>query len=193
MFRSRAFLPAPVFCLQAGQRKIVESLTVLRAHQLDVAADTDEPPINRRTSSSQSSGKDRQLLISRTKSLLLVSVLTLAVAACGGGGDSGASPGADTTPPSIPTDLVATAAVGTVTINLSWTASTDNVGVTGYIVKRNGTPVATPTSTSYADAGLSVATTYSYTVAARDAAGNVSPDSASASATTVETGFPLHT
>src|SRR6266480_1876352 len=192
MFRSRAFLPAPVFCLHAGQRKIVESLTVLRAHQLDVAADTDEPPINRRTSSSQSSGKDRQLLISRTKSLLLVSVLTLAVAACGGGGDSGASPGADTTPPSTPTGLVATAAGGSV-INLMWSASTDNVGVTGYIVKRNGVQVATPTATSYSDTGLSDATTYSYTVAARDAAGNVSPDSVSVSATTPDTLFPLHT
>src|SRR6266480_4410444 len=184
MFRSRAFLPAPVFCLQAGQRKIVESLTV-RAHQLDVAADTDEPPINRRTSSSQSSGKDRQLLISRTKSLLLVSVLTLAVAACGGGGDSGASPGADTTPPSTPTGLVATAAGGSV-INLMWSASTDNVGVTGYIVKRNGVQVATPTATSYSDTGLSDATTYSYTVAARDAASNISPESAIVSATTAD-------
>src|SRR5437773_4676167 len=142
MFGSRAFLLAPVSCLQAGQRKIVESLAVLRAHPLDVVADTDEFPIDRRTSSSQSSGKDRQLLMSRTKSLLLVSVLTLAVAACGGGGDSGASPGADTTPPSTPTGLVATAAVGTVTITLSWDASTDNVGVTGYIVKRNDVQVA---------------------------------------------------
>src|SRR6266480_241204 len=98
MFRSRAFLPAPVFCLQAGQRKIVESLTV-RAHQLDVAADTDEPPINRRTSSSQSSGKDRQIFRPRAKSLLLVSLLSLVAACGGGGGDSGANPGADTTPP----------------------------------------------------------------------------------------------
>src|SRR5439155_1563050 len=90
---------------------------------------------------------------------------------------------ADTTPPSTPAGVVATAA-GATTINLSWIASTDNVGVTGYIVKRNGTLVATPTSTSYADAGLSSATAYSYTVAARDAAGNISSESASASATT---------
>src|SRR5258707_8764854 len=89
---------------------------------------------------------------------------------------------ADTTAPSTPTGVVATAA-GATAINLTWTASTDNVGVTGYIVKRNGTQVATPATTSYADMGLSSATTYSYTVAARDAAGNVSPDSASASGT----------
>jgi chitodextrinase len=100
---------------------------------------------------------------------------------------------ADTTPPSTPTGLVATAATGAATINLSWTASTDNVGVTSYIVKRNGVQVATPTTTSYADTGLSSATTYSYTVAARDAAGNISPDSASVSATTTDTLFPLHT
>src|SRR3954463_16036601 len=80
---------------------------------------------------------------------------------------------ADTIAPSIPVSVVATAA-GATTINLSWTPSTDNVGVTGYIVKRNGIQVATPTATSYSDTGLSSATTYTYTVAARDAAGNTS-------------------
>src|SRR5204863_3524090 len=97
---------------------------------------------------------------------------------------------ADTTPPSTPTGLVA-APAGATAINLSWSPSTDNVGVTGYIVKRNGIQVATPTATSYADAGLSSATTYSYTVAARDAAGNVSSESASVSATTAVTRFPV--
>jgi len=90
---------------------------------------------------------------------------------------------ADTTPPTTPTGLTA-AAAGSFGANLSWSASTDNVGVTGYIVRRNGTQVATPAATSFADTGLSAATTYSYTVAARDAAGNVSPDSASVSVTT---------
>src|SRR5205807_422426 len=56
--------------------------------------------------------------------------------------------------------------------------------LTGYIVLRNGVQVATPATTSFADAGLSAATTYSYTVAARDAAGNISPNSASVSITT---------
>jgi chitodextrinase len=88
----------------------------------------------------------------------------------------------DTTPPSQPTGLTATAA-GSTGANLSWTAATDNVGVTGYIVRRNGTQIATPSTTSFADAGLSPATTYTYTVAARDAAGNVS-SAASASVTT---------
>src|SRR2546426_1830634 len=85
--------------------------------------------------------------------------------------------------PSTPTELFASA-VSSSQINLSWTASTDNVKVTRYIVRRNGVQVATPAATSYADAGLSAATTYSYTVAARDAAGNISPDSASVNVTT---------
>src|SRR5205809_2654681 len=90
---------------------------------------------------------------------------------------------ADTTPPSTPSGLTA-AVAGSTGANLSWSASTDNVGVTGYIVRRNGVQVATPATTSFADTGLSAATTYSYTVAARDAAGNISPNSATASVTT---------
>ncbi len=89
----------------------------------------------------------------------------------------------DTTAPSQPTGLTATAASGS-QINLAWTASTDNVGVTGYRVFRNGTLVATSTTTTYGDAGLTAATTYTYAVAAVDAAGNVSVQSATASATT---------
>ena len=91
---------------------------------------------------------------------------------------------ADTTPPSVPTGLTA-AAAGSSGANLSWSASTDNVGVTGYIVRRNGVQIATPGSRSYADTGLSAATTYSYTVAARDAAGNTSPNSASVNVATL--------
>ncbi len=96
---------------------------------------------------------------------------------------AGSTP-ADTTPPSVPTNLTATA-VSTSQINLSWTASTDNVGVTGYKVYRGGTQIATVTSgTIYQNTGLSPNTTYSYTVAAYDAAGNTSAQSAVASATT---------
>ena len=89
----------------------------------------------------------------------------------------------DTTPPSQPTGLTATAASGS-QINLSWTASTDNVAVTGYRVFRNSTLVATSTTTTFSDSGLTAATTYTYTVAAVDAAGNVSPVSTAATATT---------
>src|SRR5205807_2007554 len=96
---------------------------------------------------------------------------------------------ADTTPPTTPIGLTA-AVAGSSGANLSWSASTDNVGVTGYIVRRNGVQVATPAVTSFADTGLSAATTYSYTVAARDAAGNASANSASASITIADTTPP---
>jgi chitodextrinase len=89
----------------------------------------------------------------------------------------------DTTPPTVPTGLTATA-VASSQINLSWTASTDNVGVTGYNVYRGGTKIGTSTVTPYQNVGLTPSTSYSYTVAAYDAAGNTSAQSASASATT---------
>ena len=90
----------------------------------------------------------------------------------------------DTTPPTVPTGLTATAASST-QINLSWTAATDNVGVTGYNVYRFGTLIATLGAvTSYQNTGLAASTTYSYTVRAFDAAGNISAASSSANATT---------
>jgi chitodextrinase len=95
-------------------------------------------------------------------------------------------PAPDTTPPSTPTGLTATA-VSSSQIDLSWNGSTDNVGVAGYRIYRGGIPVATVTATSYSDTGLQPSTTYDYTVAARDAAGNESPPSSSASATTLAT------
>jgi acid phosphatase type 7 len=89
----------------------------------------------------------------------------------------------DTTPPTAPGNLTATAA-SPGQVNLSWTASTDNVGVAGYKVYRNGTFVATTTATSYADTTAVPSTTYSYTVTAFDAAGNLSPASNAATVTT---------
>ena len=99
---------------------------------------------------------------------------------------SSSPPPSDTTPPSVPTNLSASV-VSSSQINLSWTASTDNVGVAGYQVFRNGSQIAATSATSYADFGLSPSTTYSYTVAAYDAAGNVSGHSNVASATTAGT------
>lgn len=90
---------------------------------------------------------------------------------------------ADTTPPSVPAGLRASA-VSSSQISLTWTASTDNVGVTGYRIYRGGSQVGTSTGVTFQDGGLNASTTYSYTVAAFDAAGNVSAQSASASATT---------
>src|SRR6266513_1065956 len=92
-------------------------------------------------------------------------------------------PPPDTTPPSAPTGLTASA-VSSSQINLSWAASFDNVGVSGYRVYRGGTQIATTSATSFTNQGLSPSTTYSYTVAAFDAAGNLSAQSSPASATT---------
>jgi chitodextrinase len=92
-------------------------------------------------------------------------------------------PTGDTAAPSTPTNLSATA-VSASAINLSWTASSDNVGVTGYKIFRGGVQVGTSVTNSYSDAGLSASTQYTYTVSAYDAAGNNSSQSTSASATT---------
>ena len=83
------------------------------------------------------------------------------------------APVVDTEAPAAPANLAAPSRTPD-SITLSWTASTDNVGVTGYVVLRDGTPVATTTTTGHTDGGLLAATTYSYTVWARDAAGNTS-------------------
>jgi chitodextrinase len=90
----------------------------------------------------------------------------------------------DTVPPSIPTGL-AQSALGTTTVGLTWTASSDNVAVTGYDVLRNGSVVGTTTGTTYTDSNLTAATGYSYTVRARDAAGNTSSESTPLPVTTL--------
>ena len=90
----------------------------------------------------------------------------------------------DPTPPTIPTNLTATA-VPASQINLSWTASTDNVAVTGYKVYRDGSLLTIlGIVTTYQDSGLTPSTLYTYTVSALDGAGNESAQSVAASATT---------
>lgn len=94
----------------------------------------------------------------------------------------------DTEAPTTPTNLTATA-VSSSQINLSWTASTDNIQVTGYRVFRDLVNIATTTSTTYQDAGLTPSTSYDYTITAIDAAYNESAHTATSSATT----FPVTT
>ena len=76
-------------------------------------------------------------------------------------------------------------------INVTWPASTDNIAVAGYQVERcqgggcsSFAQIATPASAAFNDTGLSASTSYSYRVRAADAAGNLSPYSTTASATT---------
>ncbi|WP_168735464.1 DUF4832 domain-containing protein [Cohnella fermenti] len=99
----------------------------------------------------------------------------------------GSGGGEDTQAPTAPANVAATSVTAS-SISLSWSASTDNVGVAGYDVYRNGTYVGTTASTAYTDTGLSAGTTYSYTVKAKDAAGNVSAASGAASGTTSASG-----
>jgi hypothetical protein len=74
-------------------------------------------------------------------------------------------------------------------VNVSWTASTDNVGVVAYDVYRTtgsitAAKVATVSTASYGDTGLAADTTYTYYVIARDSAGNASAKSATSSTKT---------
>jgi chitinase len=105
-----------------------------------------------------------------------------AIAVTGGSGGGG-----DTTPPSAPSNLHVTGTTSS-SVSLAWNASTDNVGVTGYDVYRGTTKVGTVTGTTFTNTGLTASTTYSYTVKAHDAAGNVSGASNSVSATTSSSG-----
>jgi len=90
----------------------------------------------------------------------------------------------DTIAPSTPTGLTATA-VSDSRINLTWSASSDNVAVTGYRVYRTGALAITLGNvTAFQDSGLSAFSTYTYTVWAIDAAGNASGPSTAVSATT---------
>lgn len=101
--------------------------------------------------------------------------------------------GRDKTPPSVPTNLVATA-VSASQVNLSWDASTDASGIRDYRVYRNSVHIQTLSGTSYSDTGLSASTTYTYTVVAVDNANNASAPSSSAQATTqaATTGFDYY-
>lgn len=89
----------------------------------------------------------------------------------------------DTTPPTAPAHVTATAETAG-TIHVAWSAGTDNVGVIGYQIFRDGVQVATSTNLTYDDYGLTASTTYHYTIRSVDAAMLPSPPSPEASATT---------
>ncbi len=104
---------------------------------------------------------------------------TLNGASCGGG----TPPPPDTQAPTVPGSLRVTATTSN-SVSLAWNAATDNVGVTGYDVLRGGGSPTTVTGTSTTVGGLNPSTTYTFTVRARDAAGNLSGASNQVSATT---------
>lgn len=96
----------------------------------------------------------------------------------------------DTLAPTTPTNLVATP-IGNSRVDLSWTASNDNVGVDHYTVYRDSSPVGSPTTNSYSDTGLTPSTTYGYTVRSFDAAANSSALSSATNATTGSGSTPI--
>ncbi|MCK9860036.1 DUF4832 domain-containing protein [Paenibacillus sp. ATY16] len=102
------------------------------------------------------------------------------------GGYSGGG-SADTQAPSVPGNLTVSGTSSS-SVSLSWSASTDNVGVTGYDVYRGGVWAGAATGTTFTDSGLSPSTSYVYTVKAKDGAGNVSGASGSVTATTSASG-----
>jgi len=124
--------------------------------------------------------------------LILTAWVVMNLVCCGGGSGTSSPPPtntpittapADTTHPTKPTGLAAITITSN-SIKLSWNSSTDNVGVVDYVIygrqwNLTGSPLRTGTSltTTYTDTGLSAYTPYIYAVRARDAAGNVSPDS----------------
>ncbi|KKL54814.1 hypothetical protein LCGC14_2261650, partial [marine sediment metagenome] len=95
--------------------------------------------------------------------------------------------GTDSESPSAVTTLLASGTTATGT-QLSWSASTDNVGVTGYRVLRDGTQIGTPVGTTYSASGLNANTSYAFTVRAVDAANNVSASGNTVNITTEESG-----
>ncbi|WP_438426608.1 fibronectin type III domain-containing protein [Aquimarina macrocephali] len=98
----------------------------------------------------------------------------------------GSNGGSDTQAPSAPGSLAASN-IGATTVDLSWTASTDNIGVTEYEIFQGGSSIGTSTTTSFSVTGLTASTAYSFTVKAKDAAGNVSANSNVANVTTTAT------
>ncbi|HSX35776.1 MAG TPA: Ig-like domain-containing protein [Patescibacteria group bacterium] len=89
----------------------------------------------------------------------------------------------DTTAPSAPTNLNTTLS-STPQVNLTWVGSTDNVGVRGYQVLRGGAPIANVIGTTYSDVNVAYNTSYTYSIAAFDAAGNLSTPSNQVTITT---------
>ena len=92
----------------------------------------------------------------------------------------------DTTAPSVPTGLASSNITDT-SATLTWNASTDNVGVVAYKIRKDGVLIASPTVLTYSVTGLTASTSYSFTVSAIDMAGNESAQSIALNVSTIAT------
>ncbi|MBK9394668.1 MAG: fibronectin type III domain-containing protein [Uliginosibacterium sp.] len=123
-------------------------------------------------------------------SRLLLALFTSMLISCGGGGGGGESSSTgssggttpsviDITAPSAPASLRAEGKSAT-SVSLSWSAASDDQGVTGYQIYRNGALVSAVQGNllNYIDTGLMPGSSYRYSIKAVDAAGNLSPASA---------------
>ena len=115
--------------------------------------------------------------------LIMMFILILSGCSGGGGSDTPSTQSGDAESPSIPVSL-SSSNITQASFTLSWAASTDNVGVTGYEIYQGGSLKGTSVSTSFAVTGLAEGATYVMSVLARDAAGNRSDTSATLSVTT---------
>ncbi len=118
--------------------------------------------------------------------LIILLVVFHIISSCGGGGSSSTT--SDTSAPSAPSGLLATA-VSSTQVSLTWSASTDNTAVTGYKIYQDGSQLATTTTTSYLVSRLTASTQYCYTVSAYDAAANESTHSNQSCDTTGNTDY----
>ena len=106
-------------------------------------------------------------------------------------GTSRLGPNTDSTPPSVPTGVTA-AATSAFAVQLGWNPSTDNTGVVGYTVFRDGTLFAKVGAvTAYTDTTVLAGSTYSYSVEAVDQSGNPSSPSIPVSVTTPGAAAPV--
>ena len=101
------------------------------------------------------------------------------------------TPADDTTPPSVPTNLVATPGIYSDEVDLAWTPSTDDVTVKSYRIIRDGVTVGSSPGPAYSDLGLAPLTLYDYRIVAIDRNGNASAPSAAATAVTTDAKRPL--
>ncbi len=107
-------------------------------------------------------------------------------------GWDGSSGSADTTPPTVPDGLHVTSTIPG-SISIAWNASTDNLGVTGYRIYREGSLLGTSVSVSYTDNTISLCNSYAYSVSAIDSAGNESSRSSVISTSSVTPSPPVAT